>query len=68
MNNHHPLWSLLQQSVIISGLLALILVSSVCYLAVTGGPVPDVLHNALGLILGFFFGARMQSSIGRARG
>lgn len=38
------------------GVLALIVVCTVCYLAITTGKVPDVLSAAVTTILGFFFG------------
>lgn len=61
-------WELFAQSVIMQALLALIMVSVICYLAVMGQPIPDVLVNGTMLILGFFFGAKSaqtQAWLGR---
>jgi hypothetical protein len=41
---------------IIAGAIAIIIVASVAYIAVTGGIVPEVLVNWGGVIIGFFFG------------
>ena len=48
--------SLLRESVIISGTLALALVGGVIYLAVTGEPIPEILAALAGAATGYFFG------------
>jgi hypothetical protein len=47
------------------GVLALIVVGTVCYLAITTGKVPDVLSAAVTTILGFFFGTVASSKKGK---
>lgn len=54
------MWELLRESVIVQALLALVCMAVVCYLAATSQPIPDVLVNALMLILGFYFGSKTQ--------
>jgi len=46
------------KSNIISGLLAVVIWSVVCYLAVTQVPIPDVLTAAGMAVIAFFFGAK----------
>lgn len=50
-------WEMLKESVIISGLLALIVIGVVAYLAVTGQPIPEIIAAITGTIVGYFFGA-----------
>jgi hypothetical protein len=54
---------LLEKSVIFQGILVLGLTATACYLWVTKGTVPDALVNLLLIIVGFFFGSKVQSSI-----
>lgn len=54
-NRGSPLDRLLQIGGI-SGVVAVLTVATICYLAVTGKDVPDVLSNAVGLVIGFYFG------------
>lgn len=61
-------WELFEQSVIIQALLALIMVSVVCYLYVTHQEVPEALVNFVALILGFYFGSKTQSAVRKGRG
>jgi hypothetical protein len=61
-------WELLQSSVIVSGTIALALVTTVCYLAIAGRPVPDAISAALMAVIGFFFGARKGTAEGTAAG
>jgi hypothetical protein len=63
-------WKLLEQSTIISGTLALVIVGAVVYLAVTGQVIPDLLGQALLIVISFFFGTKVgtittQDSINR---
>jgi hypothetical protein len=54
---------LLEKSIIFQGVLVLGLTATACYLWVTQGAVPDALVNLLLIIVGFFFGSKVQSSI-----
>ena len=53
---------LLEESVIVSGLIALMCIGSVCYLAIMARPVPDVLINIAMIVVGFFFGGKVQQA------
>ena len=55
-------WELLGQSVIFQGLLVTGLAGVACYLWATGQPVPEMLSNLLMVIVGFFFGAKVQQA------
>jgi len=53
---------LLRESVLISGIIALMCVGAVVYLAVRGMAVPDVLSNLTYAIVAFFFGGRVAKN------
>jgi hypothetical protein len=46
-------------STIVQGLVTLVLVCTVAYLCVTGQEVPDILTQALFMVLGFWFGSKL---------
>lgn len=52
------------KSTIISGLLSVVIVSVICYLAIVQVPVPDVLVAACSSVIAFFFGARQGARTG----
>ena len=56
-------WDLLDKSTLVSGIIALALVGTCCYLWATGQPVPDLLASVLSVVIGFFFGAKTQKAI-----
>jgi len=58
-------WDLLQQSVIVQGLVTLALVGVTVYLYVTGQPIPDTLLNFDYLVLGFFFSSKIVAAVWR---
>jgi len=58
-------WQLLKESIIVQGLVTLALVGTFCYLVATGRPVPDSLQGLLGLVVGFFFGAKVQQALAK---
>jgi hypothetical protein len=55
-------WSLLKESVIMQGTLTLLVVGVWLYLVVTGQVVPEQLTNVVGLVVGFFFGAKLTQA------
>jgi len=55
-------WELYEKNVVISGVLAVLLVFAVVYLAVTGQPIPEVLAGLTGTVIGYFFGAGKASA------
>lgn len=58
------LLDLIKSSVIVQGIVTLALVGTTCYLYATGQPVPDTLLQLDGVVVGFFFGAKIQQKIG----
>jgi hypothetical protein len=56
-------WALFKESVIIQALLALLFSSTVCYLFLTGQPVPGELLTLLGTVVGFYFGSKSAAAI-----
>jgi len=55
-------WKLLRESVLVSSMLALSLVITACYLWIRVEPVPQELYMSLGIVLGYFFGAKSQKA------
>lgn len=56
-------WDLVKESVIIQGVITLGFVGTTCYLWATGQPVPQELWTANTIVLGFFFGAKVQQTV-----
>lgn len=56
-------WELLEESVLVSGIIALALIGSVCYLSIAQQPIPELLNNACMVVVGFFFGKGAQLSV-----
>ncbi len=54
----NKLLDLIQQSVIVQGLLTLGVVGTWLYLHVAGKPVPPELNQIVGLVVGFYFGGK----------
>jgi len=52
------------KSTIVSGLLAVVIVSVICYLAIVQVPIPDVLVAACSGVIAFFFGAKQGARTG----
>jgi len=65
VNGVNEFWELLKESVILQGILAISFAGAVLYLAVTGQPIPEILSNVLALIIGFYFGSKVENA--RAR-
>lgn len=61
------LLDLLQESTIISGLLALIVVGACVYLAVSGQEIPETLAGMALSVIAFFFGSRAGQQAERLR-
>ncbi len=54
----NKLLDLIQQSVIVQGVLTLGVVGTWLYLHVAGQPVPPELNQIVGLVVGFYFGGK----------
>lgn len=62
-NNAPTITQLLEQSVLVQGVLAIIAVGGVMYMAAAQIPVPPEVWVVVGSIIGFFFGAKgLQSA------
>jgi len=53
-------WELLEESVLVSGFIACACIVAMLYLAVRGLPIPDILSNVVMVVVGFFFGGKVQ--------
>jgi Na+/H+ antiporter NhaC len=60
-------WELLKESVILQAVLALLFACAVCYLYVTGQEVPQELTSLLGIIIGFYFGSKVQGQVNESK-
>lgn len=60
-------FDLLQQSVIVSGVLAVSVWGAIIYLAIAGQPIPDILYFGGAAIIGFFFGSKTGKESERIR-
>jgi len=58
MTNSERFWDAMNKSIVVSSVLALCVLLTICYMAIAGMPIPEVLTLGFGTILGFFFGAR----------
>ena len=56
-------WDLLKESVILQGLITVMVFGLIAFLLITKQEVPDQLWQAFALILGFFFGAKVQKAL-----
>ncbi len=54
----NKLLDLIQQSVIVQGVLTLGVVALWCTMLFLGKPVPDSLNQIVGLVVGFYFGGK----------
>jgi uncharacterized membrane protein AbrB (regulator of aidB expression) len=54
-------WELLERSIIVQSLVTLICVGAITYLYTTGKEVPSTLVDITLLILGYWFGSKVQS-------
>lgn len=58
----HSLVDLLRESVLVSGFIAVGCIGAVIYLSVAGRPIPDILSNVAMVVVGFFFGGKVQQA------
>lgn len=56
-------WELLQSSVIFQGSITLLVIGAYVYLMATGQEVPPSLDSLVTLVVGFFFGAKVQNLV-----
>lgn len=58
---------LIKSSVVVQGTMALMILGTLCYQAMQGIPVSDVLVGFGGTILGYYFGTKAQQSLNNRR-
>lgn len=58
-------WNLLRDSTLTQAAVTVCVVGVSCYLWATGQPIPQELWTADTFVLGFFFGAKVQQTLGR---
>jgi hypothetical protein len=61
-------WNWLQRNFNTRGTLAVIVISTICYMAATAMAIPSELWSIATFILGFYFGARTMVGTARTRG
>jgi tetrahydromethanopterin S-methyltransferase subunit E len=55
-------WTLLAKSVIVSGFIVVVCMSTLAYLAIIGKPIPEVLVNITLTVVGFYFGSKVGAT------
>lgn len=58
-------WKLMEQSVITSGVIAVVLVLTACYCVITETPLPQYMGLALGTVIGYFFSQKASQAQAR---
>ena len=59
---------LLKSSAITQGVLSVLIVAGYLYLVIAQIPIPGFLEGLVGLVVGFFFGGKIQAAIHQAKG
>ena len=60
-------WELFGQSVILSGFIVIVCLGTLCYLAIMGRLIPEVLVNISLIVVSFFFGTKATAGVARVR-
>lgn len=60
--NMETFWTLLAKSVILSGFIVVVCMGTLCFLAITGKPIPEVLVNITLTVVGFYFGSKVGNT------
>ena len=58
-------WEAFSQSHIVTGLIALLLIGTLCYLLIMERAIPEVLVSLISIIFGYYFGAKMTTLRGK---
>lgn len=61
-------WELLRESTIVQALITLMVVGAVVYMAVTNQTIPPFLTDVTSLVIGFYFGSKVQALVHKAKG
>lgn len=54
-------YDLLRESVLVQALITFLFGAVICYLAIVGRPIPEMLTTAFMVIIGFYFGQKVQT-------
>jgi len=54
-------WDLVERSIVFQGLITIALIAVVIYLTVTGQEVPDLIEALTLLVVGFYFGSKVEN-------
>jgi hypothetical protein len=60
-------WDLFATSTILSGFIVVLCIGALCYLAIVGKPIPEVLVNICLIVVSFFFGTKASTSEAQIR-
>ena len=55
-------WDLFERSVILQSLITLVLIVTVAFMYAAGKEVPAELYGLVSLVLGYYFGAKVENS------
>jgi len=58
-------WELMERSVILQAVITLALIGLIIYLVVTGQEVPDLVEALTLLVVGFYFGSKVENATTR---
>jgi len=58
-------WALVERSVIVQAIITLALIGVVIYLVSTGQEVPDLIQTLTLLVVGFYFGSKVENATTR---
>lgn len=61
-------WQLLRESIIIQGAITVMVVGAFLVMCVTGDEVPTELRDLLWVVVGFYFGSKVTTSVLRSGG
>jgi len=60
-------WELFKSSVIIQGVITLMLITTICILSINNQPIPPFIQDTTALVIGFWFGAKVQNLINQTK-
>jgi len=58
-------WDALSQSHVITGLIAIMLIGTLCYLLIMEKSIPELLITLISVIFGYYFGAKVTTLRGK---
>lgn len=64
----HTLLDMIRESVIVQGIITIIVVMTLCYMVATNQVIPPYFTDIASIIIGFYFGAKIQNLIHKSGG